>query len=80
MIVLADENTASASELFASDVRDTGVGIVIGSRSFGKGVAQIVLDENSLPGYFDDGDAMKITTYRFYAPGGGTTDTVVSAT
>ena len=76
MIVLADENTASASELFASDVRDTGVGIVIGSRSFGKGVAQIVLDENSLPGYFDDGDAMKITTYRFYAPGGGTTDTV----
>lgn len=76
VIVLADENTASASELFASDVRDTGVGIVIGSRSFGKGVAQIVLDENSLPGYFDDGDAMKITTYRFYAPGGGTTDTV----
>ena len=76
VIVLADENTASASELFASDVRDTGVGIVIGSRSFGKGVAQIVLDEHSLPGYFDDGDAMKITTYRFYAPGGGTTDTV----
>ena len=69
VIVLADENTASASELFASDVRDTGVGIVIGSRSFGKGVAQIVLDENSLPGYFDNGDAMKITTYRFYAPG-----------
>ena len=76
VIVLTDANTASASELFAADVRDAGAGLIVGSRTFGKGVAQIVLDGDSLPGYFDDGDAMKITTYRFYSPNGVTTDTV----
>lgn len=76
VIVLTDADTASASELFGSDVRDTNSGLLVGGRTFGKGVAQIVLDQNSLPGYFDDGDAIKITTYRFYAPSGTTTDTV----
>ena len=76
VIVLTDANTASASELFAADVRDSGAGLVVGSRTFGKGVAQLVLTGDTLPGYFDDGDAMKVTTYRFYSPNGVTTDTV----
>ena len=72
------ENTpaASASELFASDIRDTNTGILVGGRTFGKGVAQTVLDQRALPDYFPDGDAIKITSYRFYAPSGSTTDTV----
>ena len=76
VVVLTDGDTASASELFASDIRDTRSGLLVGGRTFGKGVAQLVLDGTSLPGFFDDGDAIKITTYRFYAPNGTTTDTV----
>ena len=76
VIVLTDGETASASELFASDIRDTNTGILVGGRTFGKGVAQTVLDQRALPDYFPDGDAIKITSYRFYAPSGSTTDTV----
>ncbi|MFQ7853946.1 MAG: S41 family peptidase [Flavonifractor plautii] len=67
VIVLTDGETASASELFASDIRDTNTGILVGGRTFGKGVAQTVLDQRALPDYFPDGDAIKITSYRFYA-------------
>lgn len=76
VIVLTDENTASASELFASGIRDTGVGLVVGDRTFGKGIAQVVFDQNALPDYFPDGDALKITAFRYFAPSGATTDTV----
>lgn len=64
VIVLTDGETASASELFASDIRDTNTGILVGGRTFGKGVAQTVLDQRALPDYFPDGDAIKITSYR----------------
>ena len=43
VIVLTDGETASASELFASDIRDTNTGILVGGRTFGKGVAQTCL-------------------------------------
>ena len=75
-LVLTNENSASAAELFASSIRDTGTGIVLGERTYGKGVAQSVLDQTTLPDYFPDGDAIKITSYRFYSPGGTTNDTV----
>ena len=75
MILLVNGESASASELFASGVRDTERGIIVGSRTYGKGVAQAVLDESSDPAYFD-GDCLKVTTARFYAAGGSTTDRV----
>lgn len=75
MILLVNGDSASASELFASGVRDTGRGIIVGSRTYGKGVAQSVLDESTNPAYFD-GDCLKVTTARFYAAGGSTTDKV----
>lgn len=75
-IVLTSGETASAAELFSAGIRDTNSGILVGGRTFGKGVAQIVLNQDVLPDYFPDGDAMKITTYRFYSPSGATTDTV----
>ena len=75
-LVLTNGNSASAAELFASSIRDTGAGILLGERTYGKGVAQSVLDQSSLPDYFPDGDAIKITSYRFYSPNGTTNDTV----
>ena len=47
VVVLTDGDTASASELFASDIRDTRSGLLVGGRTFGKGVAQLVLDGTS---------------------------------
>ena len=73
LILLVNGVSASSSELVASGIRDTGRGIIIGSRTFGKGVAQSVLDEESAPEYFD-GDCLKITTNRFYSAGGDTPD------
>lgn len=75
VIALVDENTASAAELFAAAVRDFG-GLVLGDRTFGKGVAQAVFDQENRPEYFPDGGAIKISTYRFYSAIGTTDDTV----
>ncbi len=76
VITLTDSATASASELFAAAVRDKSAGIVIGWRTYGKGVAQILLDQTTDPALFPDGDALKVTAYRFYSSTGNTTDTV----
>ena len=75
VIVLTDGYSASASELLAAGVRDTGRGLILGSRTYGKGVAQTILDQETDPDYFD-GDGMKVTVYRFYSFGGTTTDRV----
>ena len=61
-VVLTNGYTASASEIFASAIKDFGAGIVVGERTYGKGVAQILLDHDARPVLFD-GDAMKITAY-----------------
>ena len=76
VIVLMDEYSASSSELFAAAIRDHEAGIVIGTRTFGKGVAQTVLDKTYMPDLFPDGDAIKITSHRFFSPGGNSTDQV----
>lgn len=75
LIILTDGNSASASELFSAAIRDYRAGIAVGGRTYGKGIAQIVLDEESAPGLFD-GDALKITSYRFFSPDGATNDTI----
>lgn len=76
VIVLSDGYTASSSELFSACIRDLNAGIVVGGRTFGKGVAQTLFDQSVYPDYFPDGDAMKITTNRYFSPAGATTDTV----
>ena len=63
IVVLINENTASASEIVAGALRDHGRAVLVGVRSFGKGSVQSVFE---LPG----GSALKLTTYRYYTPSG----------
>jgi len=76
IVVLVDEYTASASEAFAAGVRDLQAGVSVGRRTFGKGVAQIVQNAETHPEYFAEGDALKLTAYRFYSNAGVTNDKV----
>jgi carboxyl-terminal processing protease len=63
LIILVDESSASASEILAGAVQDWDRGVIIGRRTFGKGLVQRQL---SLP----DGSAMRLTTSKYYTPSG----------
>lgn len=63
VFVLIDEYSASASEIFAGAVQDNDRGIIIGRRSFGKGLVQ-----EQIP--FHDGSALRLTVARYYTPSG----------
>ena len=76
VIVLTDGDSASSSEIVTINIRDAARGITIGTRTYGKGVAQALLDEDVLPEYFDEGDALRVTTYRSYSVGMNTADRI----
>lgn len=61
--VLIDEGSASSSEIFAGAIQDNDRGVVIGRRSFGKGLVQE-------PIYFTDKSGIRLTVARFYTPTG----------
>ncbi|MCR5835314.1 MAG: S41 family peptidase [Lachnospiraceae bacterium] len=63
MVVLMNENSASASEIFAGAIQDYKAGKIVGTQSFGKGIVQSVF---SLP----DGSAIKLTVSKYYTPNG----------
>lgn len=63
LTVLINESTASSSEIFAGAIQDNDRGVIIGRRSFGKG---LVLE----PIYFSDGSGVRLTVARFYTPSG----------
>lgn len=63
LVILIDEGSASASEIVAGAVQDNDRGMIIGRRSFGKGLVQ---EQTSWP----DGSAIRLTIARYYTPTG----------
>ena len=63
LVVLIDEQSASASEIVAGAVQDLNRGVVVGRRSFGKGLVQEQFG-------FGDGSALNLTVARYYTPSG----------
>lgn len=63
MAVLVNGSSASASEIFAGAIKDYGVGTLVGTQTFGKGIVQ-----NLFP--LSDGSAVKITVSRYFTPAG----------
>ncbi len=63
LAILINENTASASEIVAGAIQDLGRGIIVGRRSFGKGLVQEQFA-------FNDGSALNLTIARYYTPSG----------
>lgn len=63
LVILTDEGSASASEILAGTIQDNDRGIIIGRRTFGKGLVQ-------QPFEFMDGSAVRLTIARYHTPSG----------
>lgn len=63
IVVLTDETSASASEIFAGAIQDNDRGTIIGRRTFGKGLVQQPIE-------FSDGSAIRLTIARYHTPSG----------
>jgi hypothetical protein len=64
LVVLIDENSASASEIFAAAIQENGRGVIVGRQSYGKGTVQTHFPLRSV------GGNLKLTTAKFYSPKG----------
>lgn len=63
LVVLVDGNSASASEILAGAVKDYGIGTLVGTTTFGKGIVQRIMR-------LSDGSAVKLTVSNYYTPNG----------
>ncbi|WP_420576228.1 S41 family peptidase [Ekhidna sp.] len=63
LVIMMDEGSASASEIVAGAVQDHDRGLIVGRRSFGKGLVQLPIDLN-------DGSELRLTISRYYTPSG----------
>ncbi|CAN5320126.1 S41 family peptidase [soil metagenome] len=63
VIILIDEGSASASEIVAGAIQDNDRGLIVGRRSFGKGLVQMPID-------LSDGSELRLTISRYYTPSG----------
>lgn len=63
LVVLVDEGSASASEILAGAIQDNDRGMIVGRRSFGKGLVQVPIE-------FRDGSMLRLTKARYYTPSG----------
>lgn len=63
VVLLVNGNSASASEIFAGAMKDTGTAVLVGTQTFGKGIVQSVIP-------LSDGTAIKITVAKYFTPNG----------
>lgn len=63
LVILVNENSASASEVFSGAIQDEKAGVLAGTRTFGKGIVQSLFD-------LGDGTGLKMTTAKYYTPKG----------
>lgn len=63
LVVLVDGNSASASEILAGAIQDYGIGTLVGTTTFGKGIVQSIMT-------LRDGSAIKLTISAYYTPNG----------
>ena len=63
LAVLVNGNSASASEVFSGAIQDYGIGKLVGTTTFGKGIVQSIIP-------LGDGSALKLTTAKYYTPKG----------
>lgn len=63
LVVLVDMNSASASEIMAGAIKDHGIGTLVGTTTFGKGIVQQIMS-------FRDNSAVKVTISAYYTPNG----------
>lgn len=63
LVVLIDMNAASASEILAGAIKDYGIGTLVGTTTFGKGIVQQIMP-------FSDGSAVKLTISSYFTPKG----------
>lgn len=63
LVIMIDENSASASEIVSGAIQDWDRGVIVGRRSFGKGLVQ-------QPFYLTDGSMIRLTVARYYTPTG----------
>lgn len=67
LAVLVDGNSASASEIYAGAIQDYGIGQIVGTQTFGKGVVQSIYD-------LGDGTSLKLTVAEYFTPNGRSID------
>lgn len=63
LVMLIDEGSASSSEILAGAIQDNDRGMIVGRRSFGKGLVQREI-------FYADGSALRLTVARYYTPSG----------
>ena len=63
MVVMVNQYSASAAEIFAGAMQDWDRAVIVGRRTFGKGLVQ-------RPFNFEDGSMMRLTVARYYTPSG----------
>lgn len=63
MVLLIDSSSASASEILAGVVKDYGIGTLVGTTTYGKGIVQKIFS-------YEDGSAVKITVSKYFTPNG----------
>lgn len=67
LAVLVDGNSASASEIYAGAIQDYGIGQIVGTKTYGKGVVQTIYD-------LKDGTSLKLTVAEYFTPNGRNID------